>query len=220
MGQKVNPIIFRMGQIHTWSSKWFSRKDYVDFLRQDIQIKKYLKGKLKDAGVARIEIERSSGNITIIIHTAKPGIVIGRGGEGVEQLKKDILKNFIRQKTSLNITIQEVKNPSLSAELIMQGIIADLEKRIPFRRAMKQAATRADKAQAKGIRIICSGRLNGVEIARTETLSKGKLPLHTIRADIDYARGAAYTTYGKIGVKVWVYKGEKFKKVEKNSKPQ
>lgn len=212
MGQKVNPIIFRIGQTQNWSSKWFSNKDYAMFLRQDVLIKKFLKEKLKDANVARIDIERLSGNIVIIIHTAKPGLVIGRGGEGVEALKKHIQEKFLAKKNHLTINIVEIKNPNTSAELVLQSVIADLEKRIPFRRAMKQAISRVQKAGIKGIKVICSGRLNGAEIARRETLSWGSLPLHTIRADIDYSRGAAQTTYGKIGVKIWIYKGEKFNK--------
>lgn len=212
MGQKVNPIIFRMGQTQSWSSKWFSIKDYAMFLRQDILIKKFLKEKLKEANVARIDIERSGGNIVIIIHTAKPGMVIGRGGEGVEILKKQMQEKFLAKKTHLTINIVEIKNPNTSAELVLQSVISDLEKRIPFRRAMKQAISRVQKTGARGTKVMCSGRLNGAEIARRETLSWGSLPLHTIRADIDYSRGAAQTTYGKIGVKIWIYKGEKFNK--------
>ncbi|KKQ56925.1 MAG: 30S ribosomal protein S3 [Parcubacteria group bacterium GW2011_GWA2_38_13] len=212
MGQKVNPIIFRMGQSQTWSSKWFSNKDYATFLRQDLTIKKFLRGKLKEASVARIDIERSSGNIVVVIHTAKPGLVIGRGGEGVEVLKKQIQDELLTEKTHLTINIIEIKNPNTSAELVLQSVIVDLEKRIPFRRAMKQAIGRVQKTGVKGVKVICSGRLNGAEIARRETLSWGSLPLHTIRADVDYSRGAAQTTYGKIGVKLWIYKGEKFNK--------
>lgn len=211
MGQKVNPIIFRMGQSQTWSSKWFSNKDYAAFLRQDLTIKKFLRNKLKEASVARIDIERSSGNIVVVIHTAKPGLVIGRGGEGAEVLKKQIQDELLTKKTHLTINIVEIKNPNTSAELVLQSVIVDLEKRIPFRRAMKQAIGRVQKTGVKGVKVICSGRLNGAEIARRETLSWGSLPLHTIRADVDYSRGAAQTTYGKIGVKFWIYKGEKFK---------
>lgn len=200
-----------MGQTQTWSSKWFSKNDYAVFLHQDILIKRFLKEKLKDANVSRIDIERSSGNIVIIIYTAKPGLVIGRGGEGVEILKRQIQEKYLLVKIHLTINIIEVKNPNTSAELILQSVISDLEKRIPFRRAMKQAISRVQRAGVKGVKIMCSGRLNGVEIARRETLSWGSLPLHTIRADIDYSHGAAMTTYGKIGVKIWIYKGEKFK---------
>lgn len=212
MGQKVNPIIFRIGETRTWTSKWFSKNDYASLLKEDIIVKRFLKKKLKEGGVSNIEIERSGNNMVAVIHTAKPGLIIGRGGEGVEILKKQIQDAYLTKKTNLTINIIEVKSPNTSAELVLQAVIADLEKRIPFRRAMKQAIARVQKAGAKGVKIICSGRLNGAEIARREMLTWGSLPLHTIRADIDYSRGAAMTTYGKIGVKVWIYKGEKFNK--------
>lgn len=210
MGQKVNPIIFRMGYIHHWTSRWFSQKNFKEFLKQDIQIKRFIKKYLKDAAVVQIEIERSGNTLTVIIYTAKPGMVIGRSGEGIEKLTKELKDRFLGEKTSFKITIQEVKNPNSSSELILHGVIADLEKRIPFRRVMKQAIARAQKAGVKGVKVTCSGRLNGAEIARRETLNWGSLPLHTIRADIDYARSTAFTTYGTIGVKVWIYKGERF----------
>lgn len=212
MGQKVHPKIFRIGELYTWDSKWFSRRNYTKFLQEDILIKKFLRNELKDAAVAKIDTERSETTVTIIIYSAKPGVIIGRGGQGVEELKKKIKKNFLDQKTTLNININEVTNPNLSAELITQSIIADLEKRIPYRRAMKQAISKVDRTESKGAKIIVAGRLNGSEIARSETLTSGSLPLHTLRADIDYARGVAQTTYGTIGVKVWIYKGEVFKK--------
>lgn len=212
MGHKVHPKIFRIGEIYTWDAKWFSKRDFAKFLQQDQVIKKFIKKELKEAAVAKIEIERAASAITFIIHSAKPGVIIGRGGQGVEDLKKKIKENFLDKKTTLNINIQEVANPSLCSELIVQSIIADLEKRMPFRRVMKQAIGRVQKTDAKGIKITVGGRLNGAEIARTESLSHGKLPLHTLRADIDYARGVAHTTYGTLGVKVWIYKGEIFKK--------
>ncbi len=211
MGQKVNPKIYRIGPLNSWDSKWFSKNNYADFLRLDFLIKKYIKNKLKEAAIAKIEIERSGNNMTVIIHTGKPGLIIGRGGQGVEDLKKEIKAKFLDKKMGLTINIQEVRDQSLSAELIVQSLIADIEKRIPYRRTMKQVIARVQKAGAQGVKVMCSGRLNGVEIARRENLGWGKLPLHTIRADIDYARGAALTTYGKVGVKVWIYKGEKFK---------
>ena len=217
MGHKVHPRIFRIGGLYGWDSKWFSRRDYAKFLQQDILIKNFLKNKLKDAAVAQIEIERSQTTITVIINSAKPGIIIGRGGQGVEDMKKEIKRRFLDPKSSLNINIKEITNPNLNAELIVQSIVADLEKRIPYRRAMKQAISRVGKTEAKGVKIIVAGRLNGAEIARTETLTSGSLPLHTLRADIDYARGVARTTYGAIGVKVWIYKEQIFKKdLEKN----
>lgn len=213
MGQKVHPKIFRMGELYTWNSKWFSRKkDYARFLQQDILIKKFIRKQLKDASVAQIDIERSQTTITIIIYSAKPGLIIGRGGQGVEDLKNKIKKQFLDPKATLNLNIQEVTDPNYFAELIVQAIASDLEKRIPYRRAMKQAISRVEKSNAKGVKIIVAGRLNGAEIARSETLSSGSLPLHTLRADIDYARGVANTTYGVIGIKVWIYKGEVFKK--------
>ena len=216
MGHKVNPKIFRLGVLNSWNSKWFSQKDYIKFLQQDILIKDFLSKELKEAAVSKIEIERSATNLTVIIYSAKPGIIIGRGGQGVEDLKKKIQTNFLDKKVSLNINIQEVANPSLSAELLNQSMISDLEKRVPYRRVMKQAVGRVGKTEAKGVKVIIAGRLNGSEIARSETLSSGSLPLHTLRADIDYAQGIARTTYGVIGVKSWIYKGEKFKKTEKD----
>jgi small subunit ribosomal protein S3 len=212
MGQKVHPKIFRIGELYNWDSKWFSRRDYAKFLQEDILIKKFIKGELREAAVAQIEIERSPTVTTIIIHSAKPGIIIGRGGQGVENLKKKIKKKYLDPKTSLNINIKEVTNPNLSAELVVQSMIIDLEKRMPYRRVMKQAISRTEKTEAKGVKVIVAGRLNGAEIARSETLTSGSLPLHTLRADIDYARGVARTTYGAIGVKVWIYKGEVFRK--------
>ncbi|MFA6410548.1 MAG: 30S ribosomal protein S3 [Candidatus Buchananbacteria bacterium] len=212
MGHKVHPKIFRVGVLYGWDSKWFSRKEYARFLRQDILLKKFLRKELKEAAVAKIEIERSATVTTVIIYSAKPGVIIGRGGQGVEELKKKIKTQFLDAKSSLNINIKEVTNPNSVSELIVQSIIADIEKRIPYRRAMKQSIGKVNKTDAKGIKIIISGRLNGAEIARTETLTSGSLPLHTLRADIDYARGVARTTYGAIGVKVWIYKGQVFKK--------
>jgi len=222
MGQKVNPKIFRIGETNQWNSKWFSSRDYVKFLQQDTLIREFLKKELKEAAVSRIEIERSATNITVIIHSAKPGVIIGRGGQGVEDLKKKIASKFLDKKVTLNINIQEVADPSLSAELVAQSIVADLEKRIPYRRAIKQAVSRVEKTSAKGVKVMVAGRLNGAEIARTEMSSFGSLPLHTLRADIDYAFTIARTTYGVIGVKVWIYKGEKFKKdnEENLNKPQ
>jgi len=212
MGQKLHPKIFRMGVIYSWDSKWFSRREFPKFLKQDVLIRKFLKKELKDASVSQIEIERSPAAVTIIIHSAKPGVIIGRGGQGIEELKKKIKKQLLEPKTTLNINIKEVTNPNLSAELVLQSMIADLEKRVPYRRILKQAIGKVSKTDAKGIKVNISGRLNGAEIAREESLSSGNLPLHTLRADIDYARGVAHTTYGTIGVKVWIYKGEIFKK--------
>ena len=219
MGRKVNPRIFRIGIINEASSKWFAQKHYRDFLREDIQIRDYIRKKLREAGVALIEIERSSGTITIIIHTSRPGVVIGRGGGGIEELKKSIKRKFLgSQKITLNINIQEVSKPDVVAELILQGLISQIEKRLPFRRVMKRGIDQVMRAGAEGVKIVMAGRLNGVEIARTETLSEGKVPLHTLRADIDYSRGTAHTTYGTIGVKVWIYRGLIFEKDKNNKK--
>ncbi len=209
-----------MGKSQQWDSRWFSQRqrDYVKFLQQDILIKDFLRIELKEAAVENVEIERSPASITVIINSARPGIIIGRGGQGVEELKKKIRNRFLDKKSSLNINIKEVSNPNTSAELVVQSIVADLEKRIPYRRVMKQVISRVQKTDAKGVKVVVAGRLNGAEIARSETLGSGSLPLHTLRADIDFAHGIAQTTYGVIGVKAWIYKGEKFEKSEVNNK--
>jgi small subunit ribosomal protein S3 len=223
MGQKVHPKAFRLKVNKTWDSKWFSDKDFPELLRQDVLIRKFILRKLRHVGISRVDIERSANQIAISIHCAKPGLIIGRGGQGAEDLKKEIHEKFLKDAFSrkkgiknININIIEVDKPNLDAAIIMQQIIADLEKRIPFRRAIKQAMGRAEKAGAQGVKISVAGRLNGSEIARTEMLASGKIPLHTLRANIDYCRGAAQTIYGKIGVKVWIYKGEIFNKEENN----
>lgn len=215
MGQKVNPKIFRMGITRTWDSKWFGEgKDYINNLEQDIKVRKFLIKELREAGTDRIEIDRNRNKITVGIFTAKPGLIIGRGGSGAEDLKKKIhskfLKNFKIGDISLNIT--EVARPNLSAMIVTQSMILEIEKRVPFRRVMKQVINRVERSGALGVKVMIKGRLNGAEIARGEVLSSGKIPLHTMRADIDYARGTAATTYGAIGIKVWIYKGEIFEK--------
>lgn len=216
MGHKVNPKSFRLGQSVTWSSRWFSKKNYPEMLREDILIKKFLTVKLKEAVVEKIDIERTPAEITIIISATRPGVIIGRGGAGIEEIKKAVSQKFLKNvKQNVKVNIQEVDNPNLSAPAIIHFIIADLEKRMPFRRVMKQSIERVRKAGALGVKVRISGRLNGAEIARTETLSEGKVPLHTLRANIDYSRDTARTTYGAIGVKVWIYKGEVFKKTDK-----
>ncbi len=215
MGQKVHPTGFRLGGIYTWNSLWYSSKNYSRLLREDILLRKFILAELKEASVEKIIIERPAGDLVLNIYTAKPGVVIGRSGAGVEELKKKLRQKFFTTKQSLNINIKEVERPSLSAALVLQGVISDLERRVPFRRAVKQAINKVQRAGAQGVKVIVSGRLNGAEIARRETLSHGKIPLHTLRADIDYSRGAARTIYGAIGVKVWIYRGEIFKKVEK-----
>lgn len=206
MGQKVNPHGLRVGIIKDWDSRWFaSDKTFGDTLVEDFKIRKFLKKLLYDAGVPRIEIERKANRILITIHTAKPGIIIGKGGSEIEKLKKKLaaLTGKI-----VNVNIVEVKRPEINAQLVAENIASQLEKRISFRRAMKQAMGRSMKAGAKGIKTAVSGRLGGAEIARTEHYHEGTIPLQTLRADIDYGFAEADTTYGKIGVKTWIYKGE------------
>ena len=215
MAQKVHPKIFRIGVNKTWSSKWFSKKDFGEFLRQDERIRKTIKKKYKTGGVALIGIARTANALTVSIHTSRPGVIIGRGGMGVEELKRELTKLLGNPKTALRVEIEEVDHPELNAELIVQSVIEQIEKRIPFRRVLKQTIERVKRAGAKGIKIMLAGRLNGAEIARTEALHAGSIPLHTLRADVEYSRGAAHTTYGTIGVKVWVYKGEIFSEEKK-----
>jgi small subunit ribosomal protein S3 len=219
MGQKVNPKIFRTPIIRGWDSRWFSQRSFSKFLKQDILIRKFLQKKLKEAGVGKIEIERSAEKINININAVRPGLIIGRSGVGIEQIKKEIELQIINKKDTavpgkvvLNLNVMEVDKPNLNAQVVLDNIIADLEKRIPYRRVMKQAIGRVMRAGALGVKVTVAGRLNGAEIARREKLTEGTIPLHTIRADIDYSRGAAQTIYGKIGVKVWIYRGEVFSK--------
>lgn len=205
MGQKVHPKGMRVGIIRDWESNWYADKNYAELLHEDIKIRKFIKKKLFHAGISGIQIERAANRIKVSINTAKPGIVIGRGGSEVEALRKT-LEKLTSKKVSVNII--EVKKPELDATLVAEGIAAQLVKRIAFRRAMKQAVSRTMRLGAQGVKISSSGRLGGAEIARTEWYSEGKVPLHTLRADIDYGFAEADTTYGKIGVKVWIYKGE------------
>lgn len=206
MGQKVNPHGLRVGIIKDWDARWYaSRKDFADNLIEDVQLRDMLKKKLFHAGISKIEIERAANRVKVNIFTAKPGIVIGRGGTGVDALKKEIEK-FTKKTTILNIV--EVKYPDLDAQLVAENIAAQLERRISFRRAMKQTMQRTMKAGAKGIKTMVSGRLGGTDIARKEGYHEGTIPLQTLRADIDYGFAEAKTTYGGIGVKVWIYKGE------------
>ena len=213
MAKKINPIIFRLKQTRDWDSIWFADKNYKDLLKSDLQIKAYIKEKLANAFVATVNIERSAKSIDVIVYSARPGVIIGRGGAGIEELKKEVSRKFIKdKKIAVNINIKEVENPNLDANIIAQGIKMDIEKRMPFRRAMKQAISKVERARAKGVKVQVAGRLNGVEIARTEKLISGKVPLHTLRANIDYAFIEANTIYGIIGIKVWIYKGDVFKK--------
>lgn len=215
MGQKVNPVGLRIGIIRDWESKWYAGKDFGDLLLEDVKIREYLKTKLKDAAVSRVEIERAANRVNVTIHTAKPGMVIGRGGSEVELIRNEIVKLSGGKKVHINIA--EIKNPDLDATLVAESIAQQLERRISFRRALKQAIQRTIRAGAKGIKTSVSGRLGGAEIARTEGYSEGTVPLHTLRADIDYGTAEAHTTYGRIGVKVWVYRGEVLPTVKKKA---
>lgn len=215
MGQKVNPTGFRLGVIYPWKSRWFSTgQDYQKYLLEDIQLRCFLRKKLKFAGLGRVNIERSLKTIKIILHVARPGVVIGRGGASLEELKKMIqkklkIKEDDRQSSKLEIVIEEIKNPELDANLICQAIIQQLEKRIPHRRVVAKTIERVMAAGAKGVKIVLSGRIGGAEISRREKYIQGKIPLQTIRAEIDYAQSPALIKSGYIGVKVWIYKGEK-----------
>jgi small subunit ribosomal protein S3 len=217
MGHKVNPKIFRVGHTTHWASRWFSWGPlYAKQIEQDVKIRRHIFVTLKDAGIDHIDIERSPDKVSVIIYSSKPGIIIGRGGAGVEVIKKYIVAKFLKdKKIKLNIDIKEIREPQLSATIMARNVAAEFERRIPYRRAMRRNIETIMKAGAKGTKIICSGRLDGVEIARQETMTRGKVPLQTLRADIDYARTAARTTYGAIGVKVWIYKGDVFSKRNK-----
>jgi len=205
MGQKVNPHGLRVGVIKDWDSKWYSEADFADNLVEDYNIRTYLKDKLYSSGVSKIEIERTPDRLKVIVFTAKPGIVIGKGGAEIEKIKKQVQKLTSKK---LFIDVKEVKRPDKDAQLAAENIAAQLENRVSFRRAMKSVMSRAMKSGVKGIKASCSGRLGGADMARTETYNEGTIPLQTLRADIDYGFAEAATTYGKVGVKVWIYKGE------------
>lgn len=205
MGQKVNPHGLRVGVIKDWDSKWYAEADFADCLVEDYQLRKYLKKKLYNAGVSKIEIERTSDRVKITISAAKPGMIIGKGGVEIEKVRNELQKMTTKK---VVVDIKEIKRADREAQLVAENIAQQLENRISFRRAMKSCMGRAMKSGAKGIKASCSGRLGGADMARTETYSDGTIPLHTLRADIDYGFAEADTTYGKIGVKVWVYKGE------------
>jgi small subunit ribosomal protein S3 len=205
VGQKINPIGLRTGIIRDWESKWYAEKDYADLLHEDIKIRQYIEKRLKEASVSKIEIERAANRVNVTVHTAKPGMVIGKGGSEVEALR-----NALNQLTNkrVHINIFEIKYADLDAKLVAENIARQLENRISFRRAMKQAIQRTMRSGAKGIKTQVSGRLGGADIARSEHYSEGTVPLHTLRADIDYGTAEADTTYGKLGIKVWIYRGE------------
>jgi small subunit ribosomal protein S3 len=221
MSHKVNPIIHRIPVIHTWDSKWFARKQQLPkVLEQEVKIRAYLGEKLKEAGIDAVSIERTAKDVTVNILAAKPGVIIGRSGEGLEKIRKEIEKNFLQFKSKVKLNIMAVRNPALSAQIVGQNAVAEIERRMPFRRVMKQAIEKVMAAGAKGVKIKMSGRLNGVEIARREVLSAGKMSLITFRSDVDYAFVEAHTLYGKIGVKVWVYHGESFSMKDKFEKKE
>ena len=208
MGQKVNPHGLRVGVIKDWDSKWYAEKDFADYLVEDHKIRKFLKNKLYSAGVSKIEIERASDRVKIIVYTAKPGVVIGKGGSEIEKVKAELQKMTDKK---VIVDIKEVKRPDKDAQLVAENIAQQLENRISFRRAMKSCMSRTMKSGALGVKTSVSGRLGGADMARTEFYSEGTIPLQTLRADIDYGFAEAHTTYGRIGVKVWIYKGEVLK---------
>jgi small subunit ribosomal protein S3 len=208
LGQKVHPLGFRLGVTRTWDSRWYSERDYGDFLIEDHKLRQFLKKKLAQASVSKIEIERAAGKIRIVVHTARPGIVIGPKGSEIEKLRKSILKMTDKD---IIVDIKEIRKPEIDAQLIAENVAQQLTRRIAFRRAMKKSVSSALKSGAQGIRIATAGRLGGAEMARREWYREGRVPLHTLRADIDYGLAEASTTYGVIGVKVWVFKGEQIK---------
>jgi len=205
VGQKVNPIGLRVGVIRDWDSKWYAEKEYATLLHEDIKVREYIENRLKEASVSKIEIERAAKRVNITIHTAKPGMVIGKGGTEVESLRKN-LNNLTGKRVHINIA--EIKQADMDARLVAENIARQLENRVSFRRAMKQTIQRTMRAGAKGIKTQVSGRLGGADIARDESYNEGTVPLHTLRADIDYGTAEADTTYGKLGVKIWIYRGE------------
>ena len=209
MGQKVNPVGFRLGVVRGWDSSWYGGKDFSDKLVEDQEIRKYIDARIPKGGISKVIIERTIKRITITVHTARPGVVIGKGGQEVDRIKEE-LKKLTGKDVQINIF--EIKTPELDAKLVGESIAQQLQARISYRRAMKQAIASAVRVGAQGIKVKCSGRLGGAEMARTEMYKEGRIPLHTLRADIDYAEAEALTTYGIIGIKVWIYKGEIFTK--------
>lgn len=215
MGHKVHPRIYRTNVIYNWDSRWFGKKNYAQFAEADLRIRAYVKKKFLEAHVDAIGIERTPKNMTITIFAAKPGFIIGRGGQGLEDIRKDIERKFLQMSLKVKLNIQEVQSPALSAPIVAQSMAEEIERRIPFRRVMKQSIERVRKAGAQGVKVHMSGRLNGVEIARSEMLASGKIPLITLRSDVEYALVEAQTLYGKIGIKVWIYHGEVFGRKDK-----
>jgi small subunit ribosomal protein S3 len=214
MGQKVHPKVFRLGITRGWDGVWFAgKKNFPKLLQEDVRIRSYVMKTLKDALIDRVEIERSRQEVRLVIHAAKPGIIIGRQGSGIEELTKQLKKEFFRgRRVKISVNVKEVQQPSLSAQVVAMQIAADIEKRMPFRRVMKWTIQRVEKANAQGVKVTVAGRLNGAEIARSETIASGKIPLHNLRSDIDYASVMARTIWGAIGIKVWINRGEVFEK--------
>ncbi|MDP3697417.1 MAG: 30S ribosomal protein S3 [Candidatus Taylorbacteria bacterium] len=210
MGQKISPTSLRMGINKDWASRWFGGRKYLAYLKDDLKVRTFLEKKLKNMGIDHIELERGTDSLNVIIHTSRPGFLIGRGGTGVEELKEQI-RGLLKKKIAVRLEIQEIKNPELSAKIMVESVVEQVEKRIPYRRLLKQTLAKImANRQVKGAKLMMGGRLDGAEIARSEHLEEGSLPLQTLRADIDFAKGTAHTTYGTVGVKVWIYKGEKF----------
>ena len=208
MGQKVNPIGFRTGITRPWASRWYAKHDYAKFLQEDMRIRDYIFKKFDSAGVARVEIERAAANMRVNIHSSRPGIIIGKKGAGAESLKEELVKICKIGSGDPNVNVYKIQKPDLDTTLFAQGIKQQLVRRVSFRRAMKKAMASAIKAGAKGIKVSCSGRLGGADMSRIERYMEGRVPLHTLRADIDYGTAEALTTYGLIGIKVWIYKGD------------
>ncbi|HLD60811.1 MAG TPA: 30S ribosomal protein S3 [Patescibacteria group bacterium] len=221
MGHKVHPTIYRIPYVFPWDSRWFAKKDQLtQFLKQEIAIREYLGKKIKEAGIDAISIERSPKEMAITILAAKPGVVIGRGGQGLEEIRKEIEKKYLQFKLKVKLNIQAVQQPALSAMIVAQNAVNDIERRLPFRRVMKGVLEKVMAAGAKGVKINMAGRLNGVEIARREKLAAGKMSLITMRSNVDYGFAEAHTLYGKIGVKVWIYHGETFGRKDKFEKKE
>jgi small subunit ribosomal protein S3 len=212
VGQKVNPIGLRLGINKTWDSRWYSQRDFSKYLRDDLAIRKFVAGKYTEAGIAKVEIERAAKQLVVKLHTARPGKIIGKQGKEIEVLRDEIKKVVKSSDRSVKVDVYEVKNPDLNAKLASLNVAQQLEKRVSFRRAMKKVMQQVMKAGAKGVKVRVSGRLNGAEMARTEWYLESRVPLHTLRADIDYGFSEAFTTYGAIGVKVWIFRGEIYEK--------
>ncbi|MBI2482770.1 30S ribosomal protein S3 [Candidatus Uhrbacteria bacterium] len=224
MGHKVHPKAFRLFTTATWSSRWFADdRRYRVYLQEDVRIRRELRARFREAGVAEVVVERSANAVTVTLHAARPGVIIGRGGQGAEGLKRELRDRFfrgIKNPPALQLNIIEVDRPALNAEVVLQQVITEIEKRLPFRRVMRQAIGRVERAGAQGVRMQMSGRLNGAEIARRETAMSGSVPLHTLRADVQYAQGFARTIYGAIGIKVWIYRGEVFANAKRERSPE